>query len=188
MQLGSSVFRGYMNAPPSLWGPFRKEKEVNLPLHEGLAENSLFIPQQFGNCCTRGAEEKNFSDQTFIFFLQKPPQATKNWWEQQRIVLQTSPIQKGKRRWYQGSRGTALVCICERRRRKMSKPNYSGTFHMVEQDNMEEYLAALGGNLNIFYTNQYTVIIININLMHVVYLYLKWVFLRDFVLLWDLLI
>lgn len=29
----------------------------------------------------------------------------------------------------------------------MSKPNYSGTFHMVEQDNMDSYLAALGGNL-----------------------------------------
>lgn len=26
----------------------------------------------------------------------------------------------------------------------MSKPNYSGTFHMVEQQNMDGYLAALG--------------------------------------------
>lgn len=28
----------------------------------------------------------------------------------------------------------------------MSKPNYSGTFHMVEQQNMDEYLAALDIN------------------------------------------
>jgi len=28
----------------------------------------------------------------------------------------------------------------------MSKPNYSGTFHMVEQDNMDAYLAALDIN------------------------------------------
>lgn len=26
----------------------------------------------------------------------------------------------------------------------MSKPDYSGTFHMVEQENMDPYLAALG--------------------------------------------
>lgn len=32
----------------------------------------------------------------------------------------------------------------EQRKIKMSKPNYTGTFHMVEQDNMDSYLAALG--------------------------------------------
>lgn len=26
----------------------------------------------------------------------------------------------------------------------MSKPDYSGTYHVVEQDNMDAYLAALG--------------------------------------------
>lgn len=29
----------------------------------------------------------------------------------------------------------------------MSKPNYSGVFHMVEQDNMDAYLGALGKTL-----------------------------------------
>lgn len=32
------------------------------------------------------------------------------------------------------------------KQQKMSKPNYSGTFHMVEQDNMDAYLAALDIN------------------------------------------
>lgn len=29
----------------------------------------------------------------------------------------------------------------------MAKPNYSGTYHMVEQENMDSYLEALGTNL-----------------------------------------
>lgn len=29
----------------------------------------------------------------------------------------------------------------------MAKPNYSGTYHMVEQENMDSYLGALGTNL-----------------------------------------
>lgn len=29
-------------------------------------------------------------------------------------------------------------------RRNMSKPNYSGTYHLADQDNMDSYLAALG--------------------------------------------
>lgn len=32
---------------------------------------------------------------------------------------------------------------------KMSKPNYSGTYHMVDQDNMDGYLAALGKTLRV---------------------------------------
>lgn len=28
--------------------------------------------------------------------------------------------------------------------KKMSKPNYTGTYNMVEQDNMDSYLGALG--------------------------------------------
>lgn len=155
MQLGSSVFRGYVNAPQSLWGPFRKEKEVNLPLHESPAEN--WAPSYSSAVwkllhSSSGTEELLRS--TFNIFLQKTA-SQQNGWEQQRIILQTSPIQRAhlpklrKRRWYQGSSGT-VICICERRRRKMSKPNYSGTFHMVEQDNMDEYLAALGGNLLLY--------------------------------------
>lgn len=35
----------------------------------------------------------------------------------------------------------------QRRRKKMAKPNYSGTYHMVEQENMDSYLGALGTNL-----------------------------------------
>ncbi len=31
----------------------------------------------------------------------------------------------------------------------MSKPNYSGTYHMVDQDNMDGYLAALGKTLRV---------------------------------------
>lgn len=29
----------------------------------------------------------------------------------------------------------------------MAKPDYTGTFHMVEQENMDNYLAALGKTL-----------------------------------------
>lgn len=32
----------------------------------------------------------------------------------------------------------------------MAKPNYTGTFHMVEQENMEAYLEALGNPLCVF--------------------------------------
>lgn len=31
--------------------------------------------------------------------------------------------------------------------KKMAKPNYTGTYHMVEQENMDSYLGALGTNL-----------------------------------------
>ena len=31
----------------------------------------------------------------------------------------------------------------------MSKTNYSGTFHMVEQENMDSYLAALGKTVSL---------------------------------------
>lgn len=38
--------------------------------------------------------------------------------------------------------------------RIMAKPNYTGTYHMVEQENMDTYLGALGTNLYaiFFYT------------------------------------
>ena len=48
-----------------------------------------------------------------------------------------SGVQKSKKEEDFSSSG---VCL----RNKMSKPNYSGTFHMVEQDNMDAYLEALG--------------------------------------------
>lgn len=71
------------------------------------------------------------------------------------LILQSVPFRRHLCQNYarhQGSSGTALIrfyFVCKRRR-KMSNPNYSGTFHMVEQDNMDEYLAALGGTLNTF--------------------------------------
>ena len=34
----------------------------------------------------------------------------------------------------------------------MSKPDYSGTFHMVDQENMDPYLAALGESLFMHHT------------------------------------
>lgn len=32
-------------------------------------------------------------------------------------------------------------------RKKMTKPNYSGTYHMVEQENVDAYLTGLGTSL-----------------------------------------
>lgn len=53
----------------------------------------------------------------------------------------------GSRRDWRKNQDKAKQEFLEFLKEKMTKPNYSGTYHMVEQENVDAYLTGLGTSL-----------------------------------------
>lgn len=126
-----------MHVPPPACGPAEK-----LRVSHSWLETVSWI-----HCVSTGEDLYTVQLQTpcnktdSFYAHSRPAQATlRKWnWSQTRRQLICWTREKKKTK---GKQTFQLVWTFWRN--KMSKPNYTGTYNMVEQDNMDAYLAALG--------------------------------------------
>lgn len=142
-----------MNEPPPAWGPAEK---APLPPWKRLHILSVSHHQSciFGAACSITEHQTHNLQQAALIpraFPSNPGPLSKTlrnwkWYHRNRQLvceIHTGLEEKQER----GKTGISGVSETTKKKKKMAKPNYSGTYHMVEQENMDSYLGALGTNL-----------------------------------------